>query len=277
MKWKIKILFRKQRYYKRIFIKHKKIYFLIPGCKVFQLFLPLKAVWAFSRISPLTIRISVIQGVCEDDIRKMWAKYNMQTKIKPCYYWITSFVMLSFWKHWQGKLVVVFTDPHHPLPDESFGLGYLYKSSVLKPPAPCAEGDFRVVISRVPHSFKKAVFLICEQGAFAYPIRLNHRSFLSALCWEETCKWNIDFTCEQHGKSTETSAFLQVTLIVAPSVSLTTDHTSIWKVIMHPSIKNLSQKMKCYHLHQRVCILMPSEMSQRGTDTNCLISSVCGL
>jgi hypothetical protein len=51
---------------------------------------------------------------------------------------------------------------------------------------------------------------------------------------------NIDFTCEQHEKSTEISASLQVIFIVVPGVSLTMVHTSIWNAIMPPPIQEFS-------------------------------------
>lgn len=132
-----------------------------------------------SRVKPLTVIISVIQGGFEDDTRKMCEKYNLKAKTKPYYYWITSFLVFSFWKHWKGKLV--FMPPTHSLSsshlraDEGSGLGCLCKSSERLPPswrkasAPCAGGDFRVVISQIPHSFKEAVFLICGMKTFCLP------------------------------------------------------------------------------------------------------------
>lgn len=117
----------------------------------------------FSNVKTLTIIITIFQGGFEEDTRKVYAKYYLQIKMKS-YYQITSLLVVSFWKHWKGKLVVMPTYFHlvYAQPTLMKALAWAISAN---PPSPCccphamlcAEGDFRVVISELPISLRSCI------------------------------------------------------------------------------------------------------------------------
>lgn len=123
----------------------------------------------FSRIKPLTLIISIIQGGFEEDTRKMRAKYNLQTNMKPYYHRSPHF----WWFPFENieKVSLLLCPPSLPplslTPPPSWwklwaglSLQILWAHTAVSTlyPSTCAEGDFSVVISEFPFPLRKLCF-----------------------------------------------------------------------------------------------------------------------